>query len=136
MSILTETFIVSLLLAIILLVKDSFNTEGFLLGIGPGIIISIIELRRCYRSAEKEIFVSAVSKRKTRMFFIIMISVSFFAGGIIFFALKKYFPDYDIFKTLAAAIVPLGMCSAIGAIGIWKLERQYGKSFYIEKSKS
>lgn len=115
--------------------KDIFisklNIPGAMSGISCGIIVSIIELRRCFRLAKKGVFVSAISKRSRKILFLLIFPLAIILGVLFLYSLKIFFPGLNIYGACTTGLLFFGLSSGIGAIGIYALERHYGNKFYI-----
>ncbi len=137
--ILLEFSVLSLIATVLHYFKNGLDVPGMIFGISCGVIMSIVELKKCFRLARKGVFIYRMSPRAKKIFFlmILLICLLIILLALLFpCILKSYFLEHDIYGPSGTGLLFFGLSFGITAIGIYKLECKYGQKFYIGKAKN
>jgi len=113
------------------------NTPGIIIGASCGLVLALIVLRRSFGLAKKGVFVDTMSKHG-RNIMLVMLGSALTLLFVFMLVITHYFPNIassmmnNIFS-ITALVFFLFVYSAIGALGIYLLERRYGQKYYFGK---
>ena len=114
----------------------NLDISGALAGIVCGVMLILVVLRRDFGLARKGIFVDKMSQYERKIMFFIIFPLAIVFGALMPSVERRYFSELDIMKAFVTGLLFFGFISgAIGALGIYFLERRYGRKFYIAKRK-
>ena len=114
--------------------RGTLDVTAAFVGIVCGVLLGVCSLRRWFGLARKDIFVDKGTQRERKMMFFLIFPLIIVFGASLPFVLRKYFPELDIknTSTTAASFFILTLF-LIDMLGIYALERRYGRKFYIMK---
>lgn len=117
---------------IIQLAKGVTNAGGAMCGVVLGVLLGGIALTRSQRLAQGGVFVDKMSPRERKVMFLIIWPLFIFGGIALAVVKNMYFAELEIGEASGTGLLFfIFVFSSVGVVGIYLLERRYGKKLYV-----